>query len=38
MKRGFYKLMDFHPEKGVASAEKLETLGLIDEAKIIWRE
>jgi aldehyde:ferredoxin oxidoreductase len=36
MKNQFYKLMEFDTDKGIASRKKLESLGLMDEADIIW--
>ncbi|HSV95897.1 MAG TPA: aldehyde ferredoxin oxidoreductase family protein [Spirochaetota bacterium] len=32
----FYALMDMDPEKGIARAERLESLGLGDEARLSW--
>jgi aldehyde:ferredoxin oxidoreductase len=36
MKSRFYELMEFDPVKGIASRDKLESLGLTEEADIIW--
>jgi len=36
MKNRFYKLMEFDPAKGVSSRERLEALGLTQEAEFIW--
>ncbi|MBN1664708.1 MAG: aldehyde ferredoxin oxidoreductase family protein [Deltaproteobacteria bacterium] len=36
MKTGFYELMEFDPARGVSSREKLEALGLKEEAELIW--
>ncbi len=32
----FYALMDMDPERGIARAERLESLGLGDEARLSW--
>lgn len=34
----FYALMDMDPERGIARAERLESLGLGDEARLSWRK
>ncbi|MFA5756981.1 MAG: aldehyde ferredoxin oxidoreductase C-terminal domain-containing protein, partial [Smithellaceae bacterium] len=36
MKNRFYEQMEFDPEKGVSSREKLVALGLAEEAEMIW--
>jgi aldehyde:ferredoxin oxidoreductase len=36
MKSRFYELMEFDPFKGIASRKKLESLGLTEEADLIW--
>ncbi len=36
MKNKFYKLMEFDSVKGVSSRERLEMLGLTEEAALIW--
>jgi aldehyde:ferredoxin oxidoreductase len=36
MKNRFYELMEFDPVKGIASRGKLESLGLAEEANLIW--
>jgi aldehyde:ferredoxin oxidoreductase len=36
MKSRFYELMEFDPVKGIAFRKKLESLGLTEEADLIW--